>query len=276
MNRDELRKCFDFSSRTVAVTGGCGVLGGELVAALAWLGANVAVLDRSPELPEELVQKIEGASGKIERMYVDVLKKDTLVEAEETIWEKFGPVDTLINAAGGNHPSATTKIDLSFFDLPEDALASVFDLNLLGTILPCQVFGRGMAECKQGAILNISSMNSFRPLTRIPAYSAAKAGVSNFTQWLAVHMAQEYSPTIRVNAVAPGFFIGEQNRDLLFDKNGDLTERGKKIIDDTPMGRFGEPEDLLGASLWLLSPGAAFVTGIVLPVDGGFSAYSGV
>lgn len=276
MNRDDLRKCYNFSGRTVAVTGGCGVLGGEIAITLVWLGANVAILDRSPELPELMVERLKDAPGKVERMYVDVLKKDTLVEAEEIIWEKFGPVDTLINAAGGNHPSATTKTDLSFFDLPEEALASVFDLNLLGTILPCQVFGRSMAECKQGAILNISSMNAFRPLTRIPAYSAAKAGVSNFTQWLAVHMAQEYSPAIRVNAVAPGFFIGEQNRDMLFQKSGELTERGKKILDHTPMNRFGQPEDLIGASLWLLSSAASFVTGVVIPVDGGFSAYSGV
>jgi NAD(P)-dependent dehydrogenase (short-subunit alcohol dehydrogenase family) len=166
---------------------------------------------------------------------------------------------------------------LSFFDLPIDALRHVGDLNLLGTILPCQVFGREMAERGEGVILNISSMNAFRPLTRIAAYSAAKAAVSNFTQWLAVHMAQEYSPKIRVNAVAPGFFLTEQNRFLLTDKEGGgLTARGQAIINHTPQGRFGTPEDLLGTVLWLISPAATFVTGIVVPVDGGFSAYSGV
>jgi NAD(P)-dependent dehydrogenase (short-subunit alcohol dehydrogenase family) len=186
-------------------------------------------------------------------------------------------VDTLINTAGGNNPKATTGADLSFFDLPEDALRFVFDLNIVGTIIPCQVFGQGMAGHAEGVVLNISSMNAFRPLTRIPAYSAAKAGVSNFTQWLAVHMAQEYAPRIRVNAIAPGFFLTDQNRFLLIDQaTGELTPRGCTIIEHTPMGRFGEPEDLLGTVLWLLSPASAFVTGVIIPVDGGFSAYSGV
>ena len=193
------------------------------------------------------------------------------------VFEKFGHIDILINGAGGNKPAATTNPEQSFFDLPADALRWVFDLNLMGTILPCQVFGKIMAEQKSGVILNISSMNAFRPLTRIAAYSAAKAGVSNFTQWLAVHMAQEYSPEIRVNAIAPGFFLTDQNRFLLIGKDtGELTPRGKSIITHTPMGRFGNPDDLLGTVLWLLSPASAFVTGIVVPVDGGFSAFSGV
>jgi NAD(P)-dependent dehydrogenase (short-subunit alcohol dehydrogenase family) len=196
--------------------------------------------------------------------------------AGEVIAE-FGQVDILINGAGGNKPQATTNQDLKFFDLPADAFRWVFDLNMLGTILPTQVFAKMMAEQGSGIILNISSMNAFRPLTRIPAYSAAKAGVSNFTQWLAVHMAQEYSPAIRVNAIAPGFFLTEQNRFLLTDKEtGELTARGQTIIQHTPMGRFGTPDDLVGTVLWLVSPASAFVTGIVVPIDGGFSAFSGV
>jgi len=183
----------------------------------------------------------------------------------------------LINAAGGNRPDATTSPDRSFFDLPEEALRFVFDLNLMGTILPSQILGQLMAQRGEGVILNVSSMNAFRPLTRIAAYSAAKAGVSNFTQWLAVHMAQEYSPRIRVNAIAPGFFLTEQNRFLLTDQQtGALTPRGETIITHTPMQRFGTPEDLLGAVLWLLSSASAFVSGVVIPIDGGFSAFSGV
>jgi NAD(P)-dependent dehydrogenase (short-subunit alcohol dehydrogenase family) len=186
-------------------------------------------------------------------------------------------VDILINGAGGNKKEATTSPDLSFFDLPADAVQWVFNLNFIGTLLPCQVFGKVMAEREEGIILNVSSMNAFRPLTRIPAYSAAKAAVSNFTQWLAVHISQEYSPNIRVNAIAPGFFLTEQNRFLLTDEEtGELTPRGRTIIDHTPMGRFGHPDDLIGTVLWLLSPGAAFVHGVVVPVDGGFSAFGGV
>jgi len=190
---------------------------------------------------------------------------------------EFGRVDALINGAGGNNPRATTGPSMDFFSIPAEAMRFVLDLNLLGTILPSQVFGRVMADQGNGNIVNISSMNAFRPLTRIPAYSAAKSAVTNFTQWLAVHMAQEYSPDIRVNAIAPGFFLTEQNRFLLTDKeSGELTPRGKSIISHTPMGRFGKPEDLLGAVLWLLSPASSFVTGTVIPVDGGFGAFSGV
>jgi NAD(P)-dependent dehydrogenase (short-subunit alcohol dehydrogenase family) len=277
MNLETVTDWYNLRGRTIAITGGAGILGGEMACMLVGCGANVVILDRDPALADRLMDRLGCGPGCAIVVYADVLQRTTLSEAEETIRAEFGPVDTLINAAGGNNPKATTSADLSFFDLPEDALRFVFNLNIVGTILPSQVFGRGMAERGEGVILNVSSMNAFRPLTRIPAYSAAKAGVSNFTQWLAVHMAQEYSPQIRVNAIAPGFFLTEQNRFLLTQEtSGELTSRGKTIIAHTPMNRFGVPEDLLGPMLWLISPASAFVTGIVVPVDGGFSAFSGV
>lgn len=277
MEKKEYLQMYDFTGKTAVVTGGAGVLCGEMAYALAECGANVAILDRDPSLAKRLLERIEKTKGKAIAVYVDVLKKDVIEKAAQEVLQAFGKVDILINGAGGNSPKATTNPEQSFFDLPEEGFRFVSDLNFLGTILPTQVFGKLMMQQKEGVILNVSSMNAFRPLTRIPAYSAAKAAVSNFTQWLAVHLAQEYSPDIRVNAIAPGFFLTEQNRFLLTDKEtGELTPRGKKILDHTPMGRFGAPEDLLGATLWLLSPASKFVTGIVLPIDGGFSAYSGV
>jgi NAD(P)-dependent dehydrogenase (short-subunit alcohol dehydrogenase family) len=278
MNLKELTSLYDFSDQTVLVTGGAGMLGGEIACALVGCNANVVILDRDLELAQKTIERFpKMVKGRAVRVYGDVLNSETLRQANETIQAEFGAVDVLINAAGGNHPSATTSADLSFFDLSLDALRRVGDLNLLGTILPCQTFGRGMAERGEGVILNVSSMNAFRPLTRIPAYSAAKAAVSNFTQWLAVHMAQEYSPHIRVNAIAPGFFLTEQNLFLLMNKDsGEVTPRGQSILAHTPMNRFGTPEDLLGATMWLISPASAFVTGVVVPIDGGFSAFSGV
>jgi NAD(P)-dependent dehydrogenase (short-subunit alcohol dehydrogenase family) len=277
MDLQTVTQWYDFTGRTVVITGGAGILGGEFACMLVGCGANVAILDRDPSLADRLLDRLGCGPGCSAVVYADVLKRETLIKAEETIEAEFGPIDTVINAAGGNNPRATTSPDLSFFDLPEEALRFVFDLNIVGTMLPCQVFGRGMADRDKGVILNISSMNAFRPLTRIPAYSAAKAGVSNFTQWLAVHMAQEYSTGIRVNAIAPGFFLTAQNRFLLTEEaTGALTPRGRTILDHTPMDRFGDPEDLMGTVLWLLSPASSFVTGVVVPVDGGFSAFSGV
>jgi NAD(P)-dependent dehydrogenase (short-subunit alcohol dehydrogenase family) len=261
------------------VTGGAGVLCSEWALALAGCGANVAIVDRNPASMQAVIDRFRPTqgSGRIVPVQGDVLKQDAMQAAVEQTLAQFGAIDGLINGAGGNKPDATTAPDKSFFDLPIDAIRWVFELNLIGTIMPSQVVGRHMAERQQGVILNVSSMNSFRPLTRIAAYSAAKAGVSNFTQWLAVHMAQEYSGNIRVNALAPGFFMGEQNRFLLTDKEtGQLTPRGQQIIGHTPMGRFGVNADLIGPMLWLMSPASSFVTGIVVPVDGGFSAYSGV
>jgi NAD(P)-dependent dehydrogenase (short-subunit alcohol dehydrogenase family) len=248
-----------------------------MACALVGCGASVAIIDRDPAMAARLMHRFEISIGQAIVVYGDVLNPETLQTAAEKIVETFGRIDGLINGAGGNNPRATINPNQSFFDLPPDALRFVFELNLLGTILPSQIFGKYMVDQGEGVILNISSMNAFRPLTRIPAYSAAKAGVSNFTQWLAVHMAHEYSPRIRVNAIAPGFFLTEQNRFLLTDKEtGELTPRGQSIIAHTPMGRFGTPEDLLGTVMWLLSPASAFVTGVVVPVDGGFSAFSGV
>lgn len=268
---------FDLSGQTAVVTGGAGILCAGMCKALAGAGASVAVLDLNLEAAQALADEINQAGGKALAAACNVLDKASVQAAAETVLRQFGRVDILINGAGGNKPQATTNPQTSFFDLPADALRWVFDLNLLGTILPSQVFGSLMAAQKHGVILNISSMNAFRPLTRIPAYSAAKAGVSNFTQWLAVHMAQEYSPEIRVNAIAPGFFLTDQNRFLLTEQeSGNLTLRGETIIAHTPMGRFGTPDDLLGTVLWLVSPASAFVTGVVVPVDGGFSAFSGV
>lgn len=277
MNLQEVIQWYNFSDKTVVITGGTGVLGGEMACALVGCGANVAVIDRNPDLPDYLKQPLDAGPGKYMVVYGNVLERTQLESAAIDIQAAFGDIDILINAAGGNNPQATTSPNNSFFDLPDEALRFVFNLNIVGTILPSQVFGRLMAEKGEGIILNISSMSAFTPLTRVPGYSAAKAGVSNFTQWLAVHMAQEYSPNIRVNAIAPGFFLTKQNRFLLTDNvSGELTERGQKIIDHTPMSRFGAPEDLLGAVYWLLSPASAFVTGVVLPIDGGFAAYSGV
>jgi NAD(P)-dependent dehydrogenase (short-subunit alcohol dehydrogenase family) len=279
MNQMDFLSLYDFTDRTILVTGGAGVLGIEISRILVECHANVVILSRNAERGEKSILEINKAingNGRAIYIHGDVLKIDTLHQANETICSQFGQVDILINAAGGNHQSATTKPDLSFFDLPLDALRHVSELNLLGTVLPCQVFGKGMAVRGEGVILNVSSMNAFRPLTRTVGYAAAKAAVSNFTQWLAVHMAREYSSRIRVNAIAPGFFVGEQNRNLLLNEDNSLTERGATIIAHTPMARFGTPSDLLGAAMWLISPAAAFVTGIVLPIDGGFSAYSGV
>ncbi len=277
MNFQELVSLYNLSGRTIIVTGGTGILGGEIACALAGCGANVVILDRNLDPAQGLLERMGPCAGQASVIQGDVLNLDSLRQAADTLAKRFDRIDGLVNAAGGNRPQATTSDDLSFFDLPADALRWVFDLNLLGTILPCQVFGKLMAERGEGSILNFSSMNAFRPLTRIPAYSAAKAGVSNFTQWLAVHMAQQYSPRIRVNALAPGFFLTAQNEYLLTDpQTGELSPRGKTIMAHTPMARFGTPEDLLGAALWLLSPASAFVTGIVVPIDGGFSAFSGV
>ena len=277
MNLEGHTASYDFSDRTVLITGGAGVLGGEIACALVGCNANVVILDRDQGLAQRVIERFpKVAKGRAIRVYGDVLNLETLQQVNETVKTEFGAVDVLINGAGGNHPSATTSADLSFFDLPAEALRQVEELNLLGTILPCQVFGRGMAERGEGVILNISSMNAFRPLTRIPAYSAAKAAVTNFTQWLAVHMAQNYSPRIRVNEIAPGFFIGQQNRRLLLNDDGTLTPRGQSILAHTPMNRFGTPEDLFGVTMWLISPASAFVTGVVIPIDGGFSAFSGV
>jgi NAD(P)-dependent dehydrogenase (short-subunit alcohol dehydrogenase family) len=279
MNLAELTKMYDFAGRTVVVTGGTGVLGQAMVRAIVGCGANVALVARNPEKAEPQIAALAELKvpGRAVVFTADVLDAGSLREAAQEVVREFGRVDALLNGAGGNHPGATTKPELSFFDLPEEALRFVFDLNMLGTIIPSQVFGRLMAEQGEGVILNVSSMSAMRPLTRVLGYSAAKAGVNSFTQWLAVHLATEYSPRIRVNAIAPGFFLTEQNRFLLTDKEtGTLTARGQSIISHTPMGRFGEPEDLLGTLLWLLSPASAFVTGVVVPVDGGFSAFGGV
>ena len=277
MDLNELNSLYDFSGKTTVITGGTGVLGSEIARALVGCGSNVVLLARRIATAEEIIKQMGARDGQAIAIHSDVGDLESLQKAAAQVKERFGGVDCLLNAAGGNKPEATTRADLRFFDIVPEALREVFDLNLMGTVLPSQVFGGMMAGKGEGVILNVSSMAADRPLTRVLAYSAAKAAVDNFTRWLAVHLAQEYSPRIRVNAVAPGFFLTRQNKFLLTDeKTGDLTARGKSIIGHTPMARFGQPEDLLGAVLWLLSPASAFVTGIVVPVDGGFSAFSGV
>lgn len=266
----------ELQGKVAVITGGGGVLPSALAEGLAREGVRCVLLDLAKDKAEAALRRVRQAGSEGLALKADVLSRADLERAALETLRAFGRVDFLINGAGGNHPRATTSSETRFFDLPEDAVRFVFDLNFIGTFLACQVFGRIMAQQGEGVILNIASMNALRPLTRIPAYSAAKAAVVNFTQWLAVHMAQEYSPKIRVVAIAPGFFITEQNRYLLLTEKGELTERGKQILAHTPMGRFGQPEDLLGVVRWLLSSGAAFVTGVVIPVDGGFSAYAGV
>lgn len=272
-----LAETFKLSGQVAALTGGGGVLCSTLAGALAIAGAKVVVLDLFEDAAQRAAEAITADGGEAIAVKCDVLDRESVQAAFDKAIETYGQVDILVNGAGGNKKEATTGDDMPFFDLPPDAMRWVFDLNFIGSFLPSQVFGKHFAERGTGQILNISSMNAFRPLTKIPAYSAAKSAISNFTQWLAVHMNQNYSKDIRVNAIAPGFFLTAQNRFLLTDeKSGDLTARGEQIIGHTPMGRFGDPEDLVGTVLWILSPGAAFVNGVVVPIDGGFSAYSGV
>lgn len=274
----------DLNNKVAAVTGGGGILCSGFSKVLAQCGAKVAVLDLRGENARAVADEINKSGGEAIGISANVLDKESLLNAKKEINEKFGKIDILINGAGGNNPKGTTSKDYyeagdetkedvkTFFDLDPSGIEFVFNLNFLGTLLPTQVFAPDLIENK-GSIINISSMNAFTPLTRIPAYSGAKAAVSNFTQWLAVHFSKV---GIRVNAIAPGFFLTDQNRALLIDENGNYTERSQKIVNNTPMGRFGETEELSGTLLWLLSDGASFVDGVVVPVDGGFSAYSGV
>ncbi len=277
----------ELKGKVVAITGGGGVLCSTLAQAFAEQGAKVCVMDLNMKSAEAVSEKIINAGGDAIAVKVDVLDRKSLQVAKKEIAEKLGHCDILINGAGGNHPLGTTsepyllKKDLertaedfkTFFDLDMEGVQFVFNLNFIGTLLPTQIFSREMVGRTGCSILNISSMNAFSPLTKIPAYSGAKAAVSNFTQWLAVHFSKV---DIRVNALAPGFFLTNQNRSLLTKEDGGLTPRGTTIIDQTPMGRFGEPEDLVGTSLWLSSEQSKFITGIVVPIDGGFSAFSGV
>jgi len=272
-----MKDLFSVKDKVIVITGGGGVLCGTMANALGDAGAKIAVLDLAEAAAVKVADQINSGRGRAIAVQCNVLDKKSLEAAKKRVTSEFGKIDILINGAGGNKKEATTSPDLSFFDLPTEAIRFVFELNFIGTLLPTQVFGKEMAQSGSGIILNVSSMNAFRPLTKIAAYSAAKAAVSNFTQWLAVHVCQNYSKDIRVNAIAPGFFLTEQNRFLLTDeKTGEFTARGKTIIDHTPMGRFGQAEELIGTVIWLLSDAAKFVTGVVVPVDGGFSAFSGV
>lgn len=275
-----------FLNKVIVITGGAGVLGRDFAFALAKRGAKVAVLDLNYEKAKEVSNELRKGGYEAMAVEANVLSLESLEKAKEIVNEKYGAIDILINGAGGNHPRATTTDEFfnkeslkdeknqTFFDLDLDSFNFVFGLNFTGTLLPTQVFAKDLIDKPGASILNISSMNAFRPLTKIPAYSAAKAAISNFTEWLAVHFAKS---NIRVNAIAPGFFSTEQNRTLLWNDDGTPTARTKKILDNTPMGRFGEADELIGTLVWLLDDKqSGFVTGIVVPVDGGFSAYSGV
>lgn len=276
----------DLKGKVSVVTGGGGILCSMFAKALAESGSKVAILDLRQEAAQKVADEINAAGGEAIGVAANVLELESLKEAHETVLNKLGKCDILLNGAGGNNPKGTTTKDYlfpedienseiaTFYDLDSKGVEFVFNLNFIGTLLPTQVFSKDMLDQEDAVIINISSMNAFCPLTRIPAYSGAKAAISNFTQWLAVHMSRV---GIRVNAIAPGFFLTNQNRTLLIGEDGEYTERSKKIISQTPMQRFGEPEELIGTLLWLVDKKASsFVNGVVVPVDGGFAAYSGV
>jgi NAD(P)-dependent dehydrogenase (short-subunit alcohol dehydrogenase family) len=271
-----LENLFSLKDKVAIITGGGGVLGSEIAKGLGLAGSKIIIGDIKNHT--EVADRLKQIGIESEGEYLDVFDRNKIEEVAEKVIKKYGKIDILVNAAGGNIKEATTSKETPFFDIPLSALEKVVALNLFGgAILPCQIFGKYMVKNENGgSIINISSMNAFRPLTRIPGYSAAKAAVSNFTQWLAVHFAMEYNKKLRVNAIAPGFFLTEQNRYLLLDENGNLTERGKSIISHTPMGRFGKPDELIGICIFLASDASSFVTGTIIPVDGGFNAYSGV
>jgi len=271
-----IEEMFSVRNRVFLFTGGAGILASSLAYELGKLGAKIVLTDIAPL--EEKLEEFRRESIEVRGYRMDALNRAEVEEVAKKVIEEWGRVDALFNAAGGNMKDATTSPEVSFFDLPVEALQKVVNLNLFGgAIIPSQVFAKIMANQEEGGcIVNFSSMAALRPLTRVVGYSAAKAAVSNFTQWLAVYLAQNYTPKVRVNALAPGFFVTKQNYYLLYNEDGTLTPRGQSILAHTPCGRFGEPQDLLSTVLWLLSPASSFVTGVVVPVDGGFSAFSGV
>lgn len=276
----------DLKGKVCVITGGAGVLGSAMVSAIASVGTKIAIADINKEVAEKVAAQIAAESGaEVIGIEANVLDKASLEAAKAEINKKLGEIDILINGAGGNSPQATTKVEVmnednidkledTFYGLEMEGFDKVFALNFKGTLLPTMVFTQDMLKNRKGVVLNVSSMNSYKPLTKIPAYSAAKASINNFTEWLSVHLAKV---GIRVNAIAPGFFITNQNRFLVTDeKTGNFSPRGQKIVDNTPMGKFGEPDDLQGATLFLISDVSSFITGIVIPVDGGYSAFGGV
>ncbi len=272
----DLVQQFDLSGRVALVTGGSGALGRAMARGLAMAGARVALLARRPERLQEAVAEIEQLGGEALALPGDVLDRASLEKTRETLLRHWDRLDILVNGAGGNVREATLDPGHAIFELTEEAFRKVIDLNLMGTILPTLIFGEVMARQRRGAIVNVSSMAATRILTRVVGYSAAKAAVENFTRWMAVELARTYGAGLRVNAIAPGFFLGEQNRHLLLREDGSLTERGQAIIAHTPMGRFGEADDLIGTLVWLCSDASRFVTGVVVPVDGGFSIFTGI
>jgi len=269
-------KLFALEERVAVVTGGTGVLGGAMAKGLAEAGVAVGILGRKMEAARALADEIRAKGGRALPLQADVLNHGQLVEAHQQMLKAFGTIDILVNAAGGNMPGAVVPPDKTFFDMKVDDFQRVVDLNLTGSVLPSQVFSEVMAQKKKGVIINIASMASFKPITRVGGYSAAKAAIANFTSWLAVEMARKYGEGIRVNAISPGYFLTEQNRTLLTNPDGTYTARGQAAIDHTPYGRMGRPEELVGTLLWLCSDASAFVTGINVAVDGGFNAYCGV
>jgi len=277
MDTGYLNQLFGLEGQVAVLTGGGGILCGAMARAFGRLGARIAVLDMNLKAAETVANEIQAEGHEALAVQANVLEPPSLQEALGQILGRYGRVDILVNGAGGNKKEATTAPDLSFFDLPKDAFQWVFNLNFLGTLLCTQIFGQQMVRQDSGVILNIASLSGVRPLTNVAAYSAAKAAVISLTQWMAVHLSLHYTKRIRVNALAPGFFLTEQNRFLLTDpKDGSLTRRGQTILDHTPQARFGEPDDLVGAAVWLVSPAAAFVHGTVVTVDGGFMAFGGV
>jgi NAD(P)-dependent dehydrogenase (short-subunit alcohol dehydrogenase family) len=267
---------FDLCGRVAVVTGGTGSLGVAMARGLGRSGARTAILARHRDSLDAAAGDLRREGIEVLALEADVLDAAQLVAARERLVDEWGGVDVLINAAGGNRPAAVVPPDGTLFDLDPEAVRQVVDLNLMGTFLPIREFGRSMAETGRGSIVTVSSMAATRPLSRVAGYGAAKAAVENLTRWLADHVARRLGPGIRVNAIAPGFFLGAQNRDLLVDAAGSLTERGRRIVSATPMGRLGDPEDLVGPVVWLASDASRFVTGAVVPVDGGFSATAGV
>lgn len=266
----------NYKDKVAIITGGSGVLGGAIAKGLASEGIKVVILGRTNKTIISRVNEITTVGGAAIGIVANVLNRDSLEKAKEEIVKSYGKIDILINAAGGNVKGATIQPDEDFFDMDMNDFDAVTNLNLKGTILPTLIFGKEMTKQQNGCIINISSIAAQQVLTRVVGYSASKAAIENFTKWLAVEMAQKLSSNLRVNAIAPGFFIGEQNRDLLLNNDGSLTQRGATIIANTPMKRFGKEEELISTALWLCSDASSFVTGIVVHVDGGFSAFSGV